>query len=74
MPSNWASVKAAADIYAPLSGEIVAVNQTLVDEPERVNRVPYETWIFRIKPGVPDELATLLDAAAYRKLAESESR
>lgn len=64
------SVKAAADIYAPLSGEIVAVNGELADAPERINQDPYAAWMFRIKPDNPAELAGLLDAAAYRKIAD----
>jgi glycine cleavage system H protein len=66
------SVKAAADIYAPVSGEIVAANGELGDGPERVNQDPYAAWMFRIKPSDPAELAGLLDAAAYQKLAEAE--
>lgn len=68
------SVKAASDIHAPMSGEIVAANQELADKPERVNRDPYAAWIFRIKPADPAEFGALLDAAAYRELAESEKR
>jgi glycine cleavage system H protein len=66
------SVKAAADIYAPVSGEVVAANQEVADSPERVNRDPYAAWLFRVRPSSPDEVAGLLDAAAYAKLAESE--
>ncbi len=66
------SVKAAADIYAPLSGEIVAANPELVDAPEKINQDPYSAWMFRIKPGNPAELAGLLDAAAYQKIADAE--
>lgn len=66
------SVKAAADIYAPLSGEIVAVNGELADAPEKINRDPYAAWMFRIKPDNPAELAGLLDAAAYQKIADAE--
>lgn len=66
------SVKAAADIYAPLSGQVVAANQEVADKPERVNQDPYAAWMFRIKPDNAAELAGLLDAAAYQKLAESE--
>jgi glycine cleavage system H protein len=65
------SVKAAADIYAPVSGEIVAANQEVAESPERVNRDPYGAWLFRLKPSNPAELAGLLDAAAYAKLAEA---
>ena len=66
------SVKAAADIYAPVSGEVVASNQEVADSPERVNRDPYAAWLFRVRPSSPGEFAALLDAAAYAKLAESE--
>lgn len=66
------SVKAAADIYAPLGGEVVAANTELADAPEKVNQDPYGAWMFRIKPDDPAKLATLLDAAAYRKIAEAE--
>lgn len=66
------SVKAAADIYAPVSGEVVAANQEVAGKPERVNQDPYGAWMFRIKPNNPGELGALLDAAAYQKLAESE--
>ncbi len=68
------SVKAAADIYAPVSGEVIAASQEVVDKPERVNQDPYAAWLFRIKPGDRSELGGLLDAAAYRELAESEKR
>lgn len=68
------SVKAAADIYAPVSGEVVAANAEVADKPERVNQDPYAAWMFRIKPSNPPELDGLLDAAAYQKLAESEKR
>ncbi len=68
------SVKAAADIYAPLSGEIVAVNGELADSPEKINQDPYATWMFRIKPDNPAELAGLLDAAAYQKIADAEKQ
>ena len=66
------SVKAAADIYAPLSGEIVAVNQTLEDAPEKVNEDPYGAWMFRVKPDDPSELASLLDAASYQAIADAD--
>ena len=66
------SVKAAADIYAPVSGEVVAANQEVADGPERVNRDPYAAWLFRLRPSSPAELQGLLDAAAYAKHAESE--
>lgn len=68
------SVKAAADIYAPVSGEVMAANQEVVDSPERVNRDPYGAWLYRVRPSSPAEVEGLLDAAAYGKLAESEKR
>ena len=63
------SVKAAADIYAPLSGEIVAVNEALADAPAQINEDPYAAWLFRIRPSDTSELEGLLDAAAYEKVA-----
>ena len=66
------SVKAAADIYAPLSGEIVAANAELADAPENINKDPYAAWMFRIKPADPAELASLLDAGAYEKIAAED--
>lgn len=66
------SVKAAADIYAPVSGEIVVANAELGDAPEKVNQDPYSAWMFRMKPDDPAEIDALLDAAAYRKIAEAE--
>ncbi|AIQ99980.1 glycine cleavage system protein GcvH [Pluralibacter gergoviae] len=67
------SVKAASDIYAPIGGEIVAVNDALGDSPELVNNAPYgEGWIFRIKASDESQLAALLDAAAYASLLEDE--
>lgn len=60
------SVKAASDIYAPVSGEVVAVNDALDGEPELLNEAPYTTgWMFRIKARDLSELDTLLDADAY---------
>ena len=62
------SVKAASDIPAPIAGEIVAINQVVVDAPERLNQDPYAAWLFRIRPVIPLEPGTLLDAAAYSKM------
>ncbi|OBP17148.1 glycine cleavage system protein H [Rheinheimera sp. SA_1] len=60
------SVKAASDIYAPISGEIVAVNDALNDSPETVNSAPFaDGWMFQIKASDEAELAGLLDAAGY---------
>ena len=66
------SVKAVSDVIAPLSGEIVALNQKVVDEPETVNEDPYgEGWLVRIRLSNPSELDELLDVEAYKSfLAE----
>lgn len=61
------SVKAAADVYAPLAGEVVAVNSALRDAPGQVNKDPYGAWLFRLKPAGEADLSRLLDAAAYKK-------
>jgi glycine cleavage system H protein len=66
------SVKAAADIYAPISGEVVAANGDLADAPEKINADPYAAWMFRIKPDDASELNGLLDAARYRDLMSAE--
>ncbi|MCC6881634.1 MAG: glycine cleavage system protein GcvH [Verrucomicrobiales bacterium] len=64
------SVKAASDLYAPISGEVIAVNGELEQAPESVNREPYATgWMVRLKPDNPAEIDALLDAAAYAQLA-----
>lgn len=61
------SVKTASDIYAPVSGEIVAVNDAVTGNPALVNSDPFgEGWFFKLKLGKPEELAALLNAAAYR--------
>lgn len=65
------SVKAASDIYAPVSGTIVEVNQALLDTPEIVNTSPYgDGWFCRIKPSNVEDLDALLDADAYAKICE----
>jgi glycine cleavage system H protein len=66
------SVKAAADIQSPLSGEIVAANAALADAPETVNEDPYGAWLFRVRPSDPAELDTLLDATRYQAIAEAD--
>ena len=62
------SVKAASDIPAPVSGEIVAINAALADAPQKLNDEPYGAWLFRIKPSAAAELNELMDAAAYATL------
>jgi len=65
------SVKAASDIYAPLAGTIVAINETLADEPEKVNEDPYgAAWFFRMKLADSAELDSLLSADAYAAACE----
>ncbi|KPV39520.1 glycine cleavage system protein H [Thiohalorhabdus denitrificans] len=67
------SVKAASDIYAPISGEIVAANEDLEDSPEKVNEEPFDGgWIFRMKPSDQSEVEALMGPEAYRELCESE--
>jgi glycine cleavage system H protein len=68
------SVKAASDIPAPLSGEIVAINPALADAPEQLNRDPYGAWLFRIRRGDAAELGALLDAAAYREAVRGDEK
>jgi len=66
------SVKAVSDVFAPLSGEVVAVNEALSDTPERINDDPYgDGWLVRVRLSDPGEVAKLLDVDAYRKLLES---
>jgi glycine cleavage system H protein len=63
------SVKAAADIYMPISGEITAINEALVEGPELINQDPFgEAWIIKIKMSNPDELEGLMDADTYKNL------
>jgi len=66
------SVKAVSEVIAPLSGEIVAVNEALADAPERINEDPYgEGWLVKVKLSAPAEADALLGAAEYRKLLDS---
>jgi glycine cleavage system H protein len=63
------SVKAVSDVFAPASGEIVAVNEGLSDKPELINDDPYgEGWLVRVRLTDPSEIESLLDVAAYRQL------
>jgi glycine cleavage system H protein len=66
------SVKAVSDVIAPMSGEIVAINDALEDKPELINTDPYgEGWLIKVKLSSPEEFQQLLGAAEYRKLLES---
>jgi glycine cleavage system H protein len=66
------SVKAVSEVIAPMSGEVVAVNEDLGDTPEHINDEPYGSgWLIRVKLSSPEETETLLSAAEYRKLLDS---
>jgi len=65
------SVKAAADLYCPVSGEIVEINTAVVNEPESVNDDAYSAWLFSIRPDSVDDLADLLDAEGYREFIDA---
>ncbi len=62
------SVKAASDIYVPVSGTIVAINEELTSQPEMINSNPYDSWFFKIAPNNVDDLNSLLNADAYNAL------
>lgn len=64
------SVKAASDLYCPVSGTVVEVNEALDDEPEKINEDAFGSWIIKVRMSDPSELEGLLDAAAYTKLIE----
>ena len=67
------SVKAAADVYAPVSGEVVAVNSALDSAPEAINTDPYAAWMFRMKPDNAADVNALMDAVAYQAVVDSEA-
>lgn len=67
------SVKAASDVYAPVAGEITAVNSTVSDSPESVNQDAYAAWMFRIKPANAADVNALLDAKGYEAVVASEA-
>lgn len=64
------SVKTASDLYSPVTGTVVAVNEAITDSPERVNDEPYETWLFCVKADNVAELDDLMDAVAYQEMVE----
>jgi glycine cleavage system H protein len=67
------SVKAASDVYTPVSGEVIEANAALGDTPETINKDPYGAgWMFKIRPSSPAEVDTLLDAAAYTAQVAAE--
>ena len=65
------SVNAASDIYAPIAGEVIAVNDALTDSPELVNADSYANWFFKLKPANVADLEQLLDAVAYQAAADA---
>jgi len=67
------SVKAASDIYAPVAGEVTAVNSAVSDSPESVNKDAYGAWMFKMKPKAVADIDKLLDAKAYESLVASEA-
>ena len=64
------SVKASSDLYSPVSGTVVAVNEELVDSPELVNADPYENWIIKVRMSDKSELDSLLSPSAYAEVAK----
>lgn len=67
------SVKAAADIYSPIAGEVIEVNAELESSPEKINQDPYRAWLFKLKPANAADVEGLLDAPGYEKALESEA-
>lgn len=67
------SVKAAADVYAPVAGVVIAFNDELSNEPEKINTDPFGAWLFKMKPDNAADLAGLMDAAAYQAHVDSEA-
>lgn len=67
------SVKAASDLFAPVSGAVVEINEHLIDNPRLVNEAPLDNWIIKVEMTDPSELNSLLDEEAYAKLCASES-
>ena len=68
------SVKAASDIYSPISGEVIERNESAIEAPEVINQSPYENaWLVKVKLANPDELDSLLDPAEYQTYADSQA-
>jgi glycine cleavage system H protein len=67
------SVKAASDVYAPVSGEVIASNTGVEASPEMINKDPYGSWMFKLKPANASDLNALLDAAGYEAQVASEA-
>ena len=67
------SVKAAADVYAPISGEVITTNPEIESAPEKINQDTYSAWLYKLKPSTTDDLSKLLDATEYQKVLENET-
>ena len=67
------SVKAAADVYAPVAGTVVAANSELDSAPEQINADPYGAWLFKLKPDNAADVDSLMDAAAYQAHVDNEA-
>lgn len=67
------SVKAASDVYTPVSGAVVEVNEALVDAPEKLNEEPYEAWIAALELSDENRMDELMDAEAYEKFCSEEA-
>tara|TARA_Y100001936_G_C15616176_1_gene429248 strand:- start:77 stop:469 length:393 start_codon:yes stop_codon:yes gene_type:complete len=68
------SVKAASDVYSPISGEVLESNEALVQSPETINQNPYDDgWMFKLRPTDLNDLGTLLDAESYTNFCENEN-
>lgn len=66
------SVKAASEVYTPISGKVVAVNEDLETSPEALNEQPFEQWLARLEPSRPEEMQALLDEADYQAFCAEE--
>lgn len=66
------SIKSVSDLYAPVSGEVLETNESIVETPEQCNQAPYDSWMLKIKIAEPGQLSSLLDAQKYRELCENE--
>lgn len=67
------SVKAAADVYAPITGEVIETNSELESAPEKINQDNYSAWLYKLKPSNIADLSELLDSTGYQKVLESET-
>lgn len=67
------SVKAAADVYAPITGEVIETNSELESAPEKINQDTYSAWLYKLKPSNIADLSELLDSTGYQKVLESET-